>query len=80
MSVLVNENSRVRKNKQNRLMLSSNCAICGKTKMTFIEIQEINQELKNSTTLIIFEMINFKRITSLTHFFGLEINLCQNCI
>ena len=25
-----NENSNVRKTKQNRLMLSSNCAICGK--------------------------------------------------
>ena len=31
-----NENLSVRKAKQNRLMLLSNCAICGKKKSTFI--------------------------------------------
>ena len=30
-----NENSSVRKTKQNRLMLLSNCAICGKKKLNF---------------------------------------------
>ena len=38
-----NENLSVRKNKQNRLMLLSNCAVCGKKKLTFIK----NKELKN---------------------------------
>ena len=32
-----NENSNVRKTKQNRLMLLSNCAVCGKKKPTFIK-------------------------------------------
>ena len=35
-----NENSNFRKNKQNRLMLLSNCAICGKRKSTFIKNKE----------------------------------------
>ena len=39
------ENSNVRKTKQNRLMHLSNCAFCGKKKLTFIKI-------KNSTILI----------------------------
>ena len=34
-----NENSRVRKTKQNRLMLLSNYAVCGKKKLTFIKNQ-----------------------------------------
>ena len=38
-----NENSNVRKTKQNRLMLLSNCNICGKKKSTFIK----NKELSN---------------------------------
>ena len=38
-----NENSNVRKTKQNRLMLLSNCAVCGKKKPTFIK----NKELQN---------------------------------
>ena len=38
-----NENSSVRKTKQNRLMLSPNCAISGKKKSTFID----NQEFRN---------------------------------
>ena len=37
-----NKNSSVKKTKQNRLMLWSNCAICGKKKSTFIKNQEIN--------------------------------------
>ena len=44
-----NENSNVRKTKQKRLMLLSNCAACGKKKLTFIKIE-------NSTVL----MINLK--------------------
>ena len=32
-----NENSNVRKTKQNRLMFLSNCAVCGKKKSTFIK-------------------------------------------
>ena len=31
------ENSSVRKTKQNRLMLLSDCAICGKKKLNFIK-------------------------------------------
>ena len=38
-----NENSSVKKTKQYRLMLLSNCAICGKNKSTFIK----NKELQN---------------------------------
>ena len=56
-----NENSSVRKTKQNRLMLLSNYAVCGKKKLTFIK----NQELHNST----FEMISLKQIKSLTNFY-----------
>ena len=37
------ENSSVRKSNPNRLMLLSNCAICGKKNSTFIK----NQELTN---------------------------------
>ena len=37
-----NENSSVRKTKQNRLMLLSNCAICGKKKSTFIKNKEFH--------------------------------------
>ena len=35
-----NKNSSVRKTKQNRLTLLSNCAICGKRKSSFIKNQE----------------------------------------
>ena len=38
-----NENSNVRKAKQNSLMLLSNCAVCGKKYSTLIK----NQELQN---------------------------------
>ena len=37
-----NENSSVRKTKQNRLMLLSNCAVCGKKKSRFIKNQELH--------------------------------------
>ena len=37
-----NENSNVRKTKQNRLMLLSNCAVCGKKKSTFIKNKELH--------------------------------------
>ena len=37
-----NENSRVQKIIQNRLMLLSNCAVCGKKKSTFIKNKELH--------------------------------------
>ena len=37
-----NENSSVRKTKQNRLMVLSNCAVWGNKKLTFIKNKEIN--------------------------------------
>ena len=40
-----NENSSVRKTKQNRSMLLSNCAVCGKKKSTY--------SIKNSRILMI---------------------------
>ena len=43
-----NENSSVRKTKQNRLMLLSNCAVCGQKKSTFIR----NQELHNFNNIL----------------------------
>ena len=37
-----NKNLSVRKAKQNRLMLSSNCAVCGKKNSTFIHNQKLH--------------------------------------
>ena len=37
-----NKNSSVRKTSQNRLVLFSSCAICGKKKSTFIKNQELH--------------------------------------
>ena len=37
-----NKNSSVRKTNQNKLMLSLNCAICGKKKSTSIKNQELH--------------------------------------
>ena len=37
-----NENSSVRKTKQNRLILLSNCAVCRKKKSTFIKNEELH--------------------------------------
>ena len=39
-----NENSSIRKIKQNTLMLLSNCAVCGKKKLTFIKNEELSNE------------------------------------
>ena len=36
------KNSSNRKTKQNRLMLLSNCAVCGKKKSTFIKNKELH--------------------------------------
>ena len=35
-----NKNSNLRKTKQNRIMLLSNCDVCGKKKMTFTKNKE----------------------------------------
>ena len=40
-----NKHSIVSRTKQNRLMLVSNCAICGKKKSRFIKNQEASQSL-----------------------------------
>ena len=37
-----NEKSNIRKTKKHRLMLLSNCAICGKKKLTSIKNKELN--------------------------------------
>ena len=37
-----NENLNGRKTKQNRLMLLSNCGICGQEKLTFIKNKELH--------------------------------------
>ena len=37
-----NESSSARKTKQDRLMLLSNCAVCGKIKSTFIKNKELH--------------------------------------
>ena len=47
-----NENSSVRKTKQNRLILLSNCAICGKKKSTFIKNQEISNDYFQKNKII----------------------------
>ena len=39
-----NENSSLKKNKQNRLMLLSNCAVCGKKKSTFVKKKELSKD------------------------------------
>ena len=39
-----NENSSVKKTKQNRLMLLSNCAVCGKKKSTFIKNKKLSSD------------------------------------
>ena len=39
---IANENSSVRKTKQNRSMLLSNCAVCSEKKSTSIKNQELN--------------------------------------
>ena len=54
------ENSSVRKTKQIKIMLLSNCAVCGKKNQLLLKI-------KNYTFFIISEMISFKK--SLKHFY-----------
>ena len=46
-----NEYSSVRKTKQNRLMILSNCTVCCKKKLTFIK--KINK-------IVVFQTINLK--------------------
>ena len=41
MKNTANENSSVRKTKQNRIMLLPNCAICDKKKLAFIKQEEL---------------------------------------
>ena len=48
-----NENSSVKKTKQNRLILLSNCAVCGKKRLAFIKNQELHKFNNN-------EMISLK--------------------
>ena len=38
----INKNLGVRKTKENRLMILSHCAICGKKKLTFIKNKELH--------------------------------------
>ena len=64
-----NENSIIRKTKQNRLMLLLNCAVCGEKNQLLLKI-------KNSTIW----RLNLKWIKSLTTFYFRETNFCQNCI
>ena len=40
-----NKNSSVRKTKQNRLILLSNCAVCGKKKSTMRDLDAISGQL-----------------------------------
>ena len=47
-----NKNSNIRKTKQNKLILLSNCAICGEKKLKFIENQEASRLLSQSRTRI----------------------------
>ena len=47
-----NENSNVRKTKQNRLMFLSNCAIYDKRKLTFIKNQEFSNDNFNMNKII----------------------------
>ena len=51
------ENSSVRETKQNRLMLLSNCVICGKNS-TFIK----KSNFVKTNNLIIFQMISLKLV------------------
>ena len=43
-----NKNSILRKTEQNRLMLLSNCAVCGRKKSRFIKNQKFYQIILNS--------------------------------
>ena len=41
------ENSSVRKTKQNRLVLLSNCAVCGKKKSSLLKIKKLEDSFHN---------------------------------
>ena len=66
----VNKNSSVRRTKQNRLMVVSNCAVCGKKNRVSLKIKNSIKHspsiphylnLKNNCfVLIIFEMISLR--------------------
>ena len=58
-----------RKTKQTRLMLLSNCAICGKKNQLLLKIKK----------LIVFQMDTFKN-EIINKFNWVETNLCQNFI
>ena len=49
--ITTNENSGVRRTKQIRLMLVSNCAVCGKRKSSFIRNQELHETVFECSTL-----------------------------
>ena len=57
-----NENSSVKKTIQNRSMVFSNCAVCDKEKSTLLKIKK----------LIVFQIIIFKWIKSITNFYWME--------
>ena len=65
-----NTSSSVRKTKQKRLVLLSNCAVCAIKSQLSLRIKK----------LIIFPMISLKGIKSLTNFYWLETIFCKNCI
>ena len=55
-------NSSVRKTKQNRLMLLSTCAVCGKKKSTFVKNKELSNdklEMNKMITKFLFTGDNF---------------------
>ena len=62
-----NENSSVRKTKQNILMLSSIYSVYGKRKSTFIKDKELHNFAK------------FKMNKIINKFYSLQTNLCHNC-
>ena len=66
-----NENSNVRKTKQNRIMLLSNCGACGKKKSTFIE----NKELHNFAYFKMNKIVNKFLLTD--DIFMAELHLKQ---
>ena len=66
-----NENSNVRKTKQNRIMLLSNCGACGKKKSTFIK----NKELHNFAYFKMNKIVNKFLLTD--DIFMAELHLKQ---
>ena len=71
-----NKNSSVVTTIQNRLMLASNCAVCGEKKLKFNK----NQEASRCCFLLIkFEMITLKQIKLSIPVSWLETSLFPNC-